>query len=209
MKNIAEIAPVPFAWTRGLVSERAGALMADLFAPASEAQPGECVGIVKRFVAYGRRSITGHKADAMIVMGYDGRPVQLSGAALGTEGRSELARLEQLVAAPGCLAFGALAPHVSGFHAPDAAPRHLELILGPQVHLLRTADWQTDIAVRQSDGQPLAPALAANLRLLAEHPGSPEAVSHRMEVLYAQAGFLMRLLEFDSPVLPAMGPIAA
>lgn len=209
MKDIAEIAPVPFEWTRGMISERAGTLMADLFPRGRDAQPGECIGIVKRFVAYGRRSISGHAADGMIVMGYDGRPVILTGAALGTEGQYELSRLEELLSAPGSLAFGSLSTHVADFRAPEDPPRMLELILGSHVHLLRTADWKHDIALRKNAGEPLSRAVAANLRLLAEHPRSPEVLRQRMEQMYGQASVLLGLVSFDDGALPAMGQIAA
>ncbi|TCP38989.1 hypothetical protein [Rhodovulum marinum] len=209
MKDIAAIAPVPFAWTRGMVSGRAAGLMADLFPRARDAEPGECIGIVKQFVAFGRRSLTGRSATAMIIMGYGGQPVYLTGDALGTEGRHELRRLEELILRPGYLAFGALAPHAAALRAPGEASRTLELVLGAHVHMLRAVDWQTGVGVRMGEGQPISAALAGNVRLLAEHPGSPDVVSERLEVLYAEAGCLLKLLEFDTPVLPAMHAIAA
>ncbi len=209
MTQIAEIAPVPFAWTRGLVSARAGALLADLFPRARDARAGECIGLVKRFIAFGRRSLTGHPAEALVVMGEDGRPVCLSARHLDAEARQDLFRLEEILSAPGLLAYGALTPHASELHRATTPPRALELILGADVHLLRTLDWRADIAGRRRAGEPVARALAANLRLLSEHPGSPEAVEQLRDRLQARAGLMLGLLSFDEPVLPAMAVIAA
>jgi hypothetical protein len=145
----------------------------------------------------------------MLVMGYDGRPVCLSAKEIGTEGRSELQRLEALVCRPGSLAFGAMVPHVIHLHEADAPPRQLELILGRKVHLLRSVDWQSDIAVRLADREPLSRAFEANLRLLTEHPGSMGAVDDQIEQLRAEAMQVLKLFDFDFPMLPAIASLAA
>ncbi|MBL3571123.1 hypothetical protein DSD19_01100 [Rhodovulum sp. BSW8] len=209
MTQVAEIAPVPFAWTRGLVSARASALLADLFPRAHDARAGECIGIVKRFISFGRRSLTGHPAEALVVMGEDGRPVCLAGRYLEAEARQDLFRLEEILSAPGLLAYGALTPHASGLRHAAAPPRALELVLGANVHMLRTLDWQADIAARRHAGEPISRALSSNLRLLAEHPGSHDAVEDMRDTLHAQATLMLGLLSFDEPVLPALSGIAA
>ncbi|MBL3563257.1 hypothetical protein JMM65_21405 [Rhodovulum sulfidophilum] len=184
-------------------------MLADLFPRARDARAGECIGLVKRFIAFGRRSLTGHPAEALVVMGEAGRPVCLSARHLDAEARQDLFRLEEILSAPGLLAYGALTPHASELHRATTPPRALELILGADVHLLRTLDWRADIAGRRRAGEPVARALAANLRLLSEHPGSPEAVEQLRDRLQARAGLMLGLLSFDEPVLPAMAVIAA